>query len=95
MKIIELQLRLDEGERQRMAEQELWNTQKHTYEEVCVHNMLSLLLEVCVCIVCTYVYVKYTHIHTLHTLFTIHLIYIMKIIRPSNRSKKYVHMCII
>ena len=33
-KIIELQLRLVEGERERQAAQELWNLQKRNYEEV-------------------------------------------------------------
>ncbi|CAI8048328.1 Unconventional myosin-Va [Geodia barretti] len=34
IKIIELQLRLDEGERERMAAQDLWNNQKVNYEQV-------------------------------------------------------------
>ena len=38
MKIIELQLRLDEGERQRMAAQDLWNNEKINYEQV--HTLL-------------------------------------------------------
>ena len=37
IKIIELQLRLDEGERERMAAQDLWNNQKVNYEQVCIH----------------------------------------------------------
>ena len=34
MKIIELQLRLDQGDRERMAAEELWNSQKQNYEQV-------------------------------------------------------------
>ena len=34
IKIIELQLRLDEGERERMAAQDIWNNQKINYEQV-------------------------------------------------------------
>ena len=45
MKIIELQLKLDEGERERQAALNNWNTQKHNYETV--------ILCICTWYVCT------------------------------------------
>ena len=41
MKIIELQLRLDKGERERMAAQDVWNNQKMNYQQVYIHTVYS------------------------------------------------------
>ena len=51
MKIIELQLKLDEGERERQAALNNWNTQKHNYEKVYTLHMH---------VVRTYMYI---HVH--------------------------------